>query len=84
MTFEGTPDEPYPGNEGGDWPKGWVKRMFERTGGATKGQQDRYWYSPNIGFRLRSMVEVKRFVTALDRVDGDEEKAKKIFKNMPV
>eukprot|EP00980_Cylindrotheca_fusiformis_P008072 scaffold1722_cov120-Cylindrotheca_fusiformis.AAC.2 len=74
----GEPTEPL---EGG-WPEGWTKRVYERQGGATKGQTDRYWYSPKEGYKFRSMVEVRRFFKALEMKDGDEVEAKKIFKSV--
>jgi hypothetical protein len=75
--WEGAPDEKL---ESG-WPMGWIKRVYERKGGATKGQTDRYWYSPISAFKLRSMAEVKRFIAALAATNGDEQKAKKTMKN---
>jgi len=77
--FEGVPDEPLAG--GGSWPKGWIKRVFERKGGATNGRADRYWYTPIQAYKLRSMVEVKRFLDALAAANGDEPKAKQTMKN---
>jgi hypothetical protein len=75
--WEGKPDELL---EGG-WPAGWIKRVFERKGGATKGQTDRYWYSPISAFKLRSMVEVKKFIAALRATNGDEKTAKATMRN---
>lgn len=72
----GPPDEPI---EGG-WPDGWIKRTFERQSGATKGSRDRYWYTPITQKKLRSMVEVKRFMTALQEGGGDEGYAWKKLK----
>jgi len=57
----------------GGWPKGWVKKVFARKKGTTK---DRYWYTPNQKYKLRSMVEVKRFLAAVTKTKGDEVKAK--------
>jgi len=56
-----------------------VKKVFERKSGATKGSRDRYWYSPKEKFKLRSLVEVKRFLKALATSEGDEKKAKEIM-----
>jgi hypothetical protein len=76
LLSEGAPDEPL---EGG-WPTGWIKRVFERKGGATKGQSDRYWYTPIAAYKLRSMVQVKKFLAALAD-GGDEETAKRTMMN---
>lgn len=54
----------------------WVKKVFVRNGGATKGRGDRYWYSPKEKYKLRSMVQVKRFLKALAENNGNEIKAK--------
>lgn len=54
----------------------WVKKVFVRNGGATKGRGDRYWYSPKEKYKLRSMVQVKRFLKALAEYNGNEIKAK--------
>jgi Methyl-CpG binding domain len=76
MIFEGPPDE----HINGGWPEGWMKRTFERKGGATKGQTDRYWYTPKNKYKLRSMAEVARFISALEQRNGDENAAWKLFK----
>jgi hypothetical protein len=73
----GLPDEPLDGG----WPAGWVKRVFERASGATKGGHDRYWYSPLTSKKFRSMVEVKRYMVALRDCGGDEDMAWKWLKN---
>lgn len=75
--WSGEPNEPL---EGG-WPAGWTKRIFERPSGATKGSHDRYWYTPITKRKLRSMVEVKRFIAALGKSEGNEDEAWKLFKN---
>jgi hypothetical protein len=64
----------------GGWPTGWIRRIFERKGGATKGQSDRYWYTPIAAYKLRSMVQVKKFLAALAD-GGDEETAKRTMMN---
>ena len=74
--WSGEPNEPL---EGG-WPAGWTKKIFERPSGATKGTHDRYWYTPITKRKLRSMVEVNRFLAALEKSQGDEDEAWKIFK----
>jgi hypothetical protein len=74
--FMGEPDEPIDGG----WPKGWIKRTFERQGGSSKGHTDRYWYSPVTNKKFRSMVEIKRFMAALQSCSGDEDQAWRMFK----
>jgi hypothetical protein len=49
----GKPDEKL---EGG-WPGGWIKKVYVRMSGKTKGGKDRYWYTPKESYKLRSMVE---------------------------
>mmetsp|Transcript_29197 Transcript_29197/g.41324 ORF Transcript_29197/g.41324 Transcript_29197/m.41324 type:complete len:239 (+) Transcript_29197:1841-2557(+) len=71
----GAPDEPL---EGG-WPAGWTKRIFQRASGATKGSTDRYWYTPVLKKKLRSMAEVKRFIAAF-KTCHDEQNAWDAFK----
>lgn len=75
--YSGEPNEPL---EGG-WPPGWTKKIFERPSGATKGTHDRYWYTPITKRKLRSMIEVNRFLAALGESNGDEDEAWKIFKS---
>jgi hypothetical protein len=75
--FSGPPDEPI---EGG-WPAGWKKTVVQRQSGATKGGSDRYWYTPDLGHKLRSMLEVKRFMAALAAANGDEKEAWGVFKS---
>jgi hypothetical protein len=74
--WSGPPDEPL---EGG-WPEGWMKRVFRRASGATKGDTDRYWYSPVLGKKFRSMNEVRRFMAAMKTTGNDEEAAWRVFK----
>lgn len=45
------------------------------------GRQDPYWLSPG-GKTFRSMVEVKKFLKALDMSGGDEKTATKVFKTI--
>mmetsp|Transcript_26919 Transcript_26919/g.48952 ORF Transcript_26919/g.48952 Transcript_26919/m.48952 type:complete len:147 (-) Transcript_26919:154-594(-) len=74
--WSGAPDEPL---EGG-WPKGWIKTLVKRQGGATVGHMDRYWYSPKTKKKFRSMTEIKRFFAALAQAGDDEDEAWSIFK----
>jgi len=75
--WSGEPTEPL---EGG-WPPGWTKKLYERGSGKTKGTKDRYWFSPIEKRRLRSMAEVKRFLEALAKTNGDESAAWDMFKS---
>jgi hypothetical protein len=59
----------------------WVKKVFSRKNGASKGVTDRYWYSPKEKFKLRSMVQVRKFLKALAGTEGDEKMAKKKMAN---
>ena len=79
--FSGLPDEPLPGG-GGGWPEGWTKKVVKRASGESKGHTDRYWYTPITQLKLRSMVEVQKFIQALEQTNGDEVAAKKIFKSI--
>ena len=77
--WEGAPDEPL---EGG-WPEGWIKKIFERAGGLTKGRGDRYWYSPHKKYKFRSMLEVKKYLGILRTLGSsevDEDIAWRMFK----
>lgn len=56
--WSGVPDDDL---EGG-WPAGWIKKTFQRASGASVGSFDSYWYPPGGGKKLRSMVEVRRFL----------------------
>jgi hypothetical protein len=78
--WEGPPDELFPG--GGEWPKGWVKRIYERMSGATSGQTDKYWYTPILQHKLRSMLEIQRWLQAMEMCHGDESRAREIYKNI--
>jgi len=65
----------------GGWPDGWVKKTMKRMGGKSAGTFDSYWISPQKKYRLRSMKEVRSFLAALKTYDGDEQLAKKNYKN---
>lgn len=82
--FRGTPEEDLGGVAGlTAWPTGWVKILMERKSGKGKGTRDRYWFTPG-GKKLRSMSDVKKFLTAmtLPEIGGDEGKAWKIYKSI--
>jgi hypothetical protein len=64
----------------GGWPAGWTKKIFERMSGKTAGSTDSYWYSPVTKIKMRSIIEVKRFLAALARCGGDETLAWKLVK----
>lgn len=74
----GPPDE----DLGRKWPDGWIKKVFLRKRGATKGGQDNYWFSPISEKKFRSILEVKRFLTFLKKSKGDEDVAWGEFKEM--
>ena len=52
-----------------------MKKVFRRRGGKSKGTKDKYWFTPKMKFRLRSMPEVRRFLDELAHTDGDESLA---------
>jgi len=60
----------------------WTLKRLKRMGGATKGTEDRYWFSPQLKKKFRSKTEIKKFKDALERLgaNGDEETAWKVFK----
>jgi Methyl-CpG binding domain len=61
------------------WPPGWITKEFERTSGASKGTKDRYWYSPIRHYKLRSLVQVRKFLDLLEIHGGDEKVAVQIL-----
>jgi Methyl-CpG binding domain len=75
---EGPPTEVF--KDGRLWPKGWIREVCERLSGKTKGDHDRYWFPPNRGIRLRSMIEVTRFLAILEQCNGDYDTTIHIFK----
>ena len=56
----------------GGWPKGWTQKTFQRQSGDSKGAVDSYFFSPQRKFRLRSKVDVLRFLGKLEECNGDE------------
>jgi hypothetical protein len=74
--WSGVPEENV---EGVDW-TGWTKKTFERQSGKTKGTTDNYWYTPQEQYKLRSLNEIKRFVSILKKEHGNEQMAWKKFK----
>ena len=76
ISFSGPPDD----NLAGGWPPGWRKETHVRKGGKTKGSSDNYWFTPHENYKLRSMAEIKRFMTALTAARGDEKEVWRTFK----
>ena len=73
--FRGPPNDDM---EGG-WPSGWIKTEVIRKSGQYAGARDRYWHSPG-GKKMRSLVEVKKFMALLAEANNDETIAWKAFK----
>jgi hypothetical protein len=57
---------------GFSWPLGWKRRVVMRQDGLNK-TRDKYWYTPQKGFLLRSIKQVKLFLETLEKHGGDEE-----------
>jgi hypothetical protein len=69
---------------GPDCPKGWIIHVHKRKNGVTGGRfLDYYWFTNN-GKKLRSQVEVKRFIDALELAMGDEDAALGIFEGKSI
>ena len=68
LIYAGPPTRPLDGG----WPEGWIQKTFQRFGGSSC---DSYFYPPTKIQRLRSLVEVKRFLSAAEKCGGDEEAA---------
>ena len=64
----------------GGWPPGWTRKVFERQSGASKGHRDRYWFSPKMGYKFRSIKNVLQFLADMVTTGGDEELAYKLYK----
>ena len=63
-----------------NWSLGWTKITNRRANqGHTNSRKDSYWITPKLKYRLRSVLELHHFVTALNstKCNGDEELAKK-------
>jgi Methyl-CpG binding domain len=58
-----------------DWPDKWVKKVFKRRKGESKGRLDSYWYSPKNGLKFRSLQEIERYMKVAKETDNDEELA---------
>lgn len=77
--WSGPPDEELPGG----WPRGWTKKVFERASGASKGHRDRYWFTPQKQYKLRSIIGVRKFLGYLRTVGNDEDLAWQMFRKGP-
>lgn len=83
LLYEGPPDPKFLAGFLEQWPAGWIQRVFQRQSGSSRGLTDHYWYSPVMGYKLRSVVELKKFLTALQRFQNDENKAWSSLKSLP-
>jgi len=68
------------GPAGTELPDGWTTKIFRRKSGKSKGHTDQYWYSAKTQKKMRSKVEIKRFLSCLESSNGDEEEAFNLFK----
>ena len=80
--YRGKPIEPLDDIDTESFPDGWIKLITKRTSGKLIGKLDPYWLTPKMKYRLRSMVEVKKFLIALEYCKGDEVVAKMNMKKM--
>jgi hypothetical protein len=44
------------------------------------GHRDRYWYSPKMSYKFRSIKNVLEFLSDMVTTGGDEELAYKLYK----
>jgi hypothetical protein len=65
-----------------DGGSGWTKKMMKRMNGKNIGRVDSYWYTPKMKYRLRSIVEVKLFMKALQYYEGNEILANENYRKM--
>jgi len=66
-------DMQFPATKAREYPDGWLTRTVPRKKNSRTG--DRYFYSPKLKIRLRSKLEVGRFLDCLAEHQGNEEKA---------
>jgi hypothetical protein len=61
---------------GAEFPEGWIIHIHKRRSGATGAGKnlDYYWFT-NEGKKLRSRVEVKKFLATLEVANGNEDRA---------
>lgn len=64
-----------------DLPAGWTSKTFKRANSEKKAS-DKYFYTPQIGFKFRSMKACKEFIEILKEptIGGSEREALKEFK----
>eukprot|EP00557_Chaetoceros_sp_GSL56_P004974 CAMPEP_0176495564 /NCGR_PEP_ID=MMETSP0200_2-20121128/10723_1 /TAXON_ID=947934 /ORGANISM="Chaetoceros sp., Strain GSL56" /LENGTH=908 /DNA_ID=CAMNT_0017893449 /DNA_START=153 /DNA_END=2879 /DNA_ORIENTATION=- len=62
-------------------PSGWTEKLYKRTTGLQ--HTDRYWYSPLLKKKFRSLAQVSRFLDLLKKEHGDEAKAWELFRMNP-
>ena len=62
-------------------PTGWTVKHFKRTTGLK--HTDRYWFSPLLKKKFRSLAQVGRFLEFLQQEQGDEAKAWELFRSSP-
>lgn len=62
-------------------PLGWTIKHYKRTTGLR--HTDRYWFSPTLKKKFRSLAQVTRFLEFLTKVNGDEAKAWEHFRTSP-
>lgn len=65
---------------GYEWTPGWRQETYRRANGESRGGIDSYWFSPQIGLRLRSKVSIRRFMDRIRACGGDEKMARVGFK----
>jgi hypothetical protein len=63
LVYEGKPTAEFPLN-GNAWPPGWIQKTYERASGASIGHRDNYWFPPEGTPKLRSYLEILRFLAA--------------------
>ena len=78
-------EEKFTGTEDVFLPDGWILHIHKRPkDDHGKIQFDRYWYTPKTGKKMRSKLEVQRFLGCLDAANGDEDNAWSLFKGRKV
>eukprot|EP00970_Alexandrium_tamarense_P014539 scaffold4185_cov163-Alexandrium_tamarense.AAC.9 len=70
------------GSAGDDFPSGWIATTYRRASGEWVGKPDCYWFSPSRNICFRGKKYAMTFIAILKEpsVDGDEDKAAKVFK----
>jgi hypothetical protein len=62
-----------------DLPEGWIQKIYKRESGASKGRKDKHWISPAESIKLKSWVQVTKFLSALN-TEGNELDANELRK----